>query len=65
METVIAMLLKGLGVELTPEQLAQLQVLVPQLPAKVNEIIQMVNIWDARLKNIERMLEQQRGNHGE
>jgi hypothetical protein len=53
----IAMMLKALGVEITPEQIAMLQALIPQLPAKVNEAFSTINAalanFDARLRALE------------
>ena len=50
-------LLKSLGLEVTPETLAMLSALLPQIPAKINEVITHVNAtlqnFDQRLKTIE------------
>jgi hypothetical protein len=54
----ILMLLKALGVELTEEQATMIQELIPQLPEKVNEVVQMINgcmkNFDERLRSIEK-----------
>ena len=51
------MMLKALGLEIAPEHLAMLQALIPQLPAKINEVVQGINAalanFDARLRALE------------
>jgi len=55
------MMLKALGLEITPEHIAMLQALIPQLPAKINEAAQAINAalanFDARLRAIEAQLD--------
>jgi hypothetical protein len=50
-------LFKSFGIEITPEKLAMLQALIPQLPAKFNEAAQAINgalaNFDARLRALE------------
>lgn len=36
----LAMMLKALGIKITPETLAQIEALLPQIPAKVNQLIE-------------------------
>jgi hypothetical protein len=57
----IVMMLKAFGIEITPEQADMITALIPQLPGKVNELIQVINMWDARLKNIEKQVEEING----
>jgi hypothetical protein len=54
-------LFKSLGIEITPETMAMLAALLPQLPAKINEVVQAVNAaltnFDMRLRAIEACLD--------
>lgn len=53
----ILMMLKALGLDIPPEQIAMLQVLIPQLPAKINEASAAINgalqNFDSRLRVLE------------
>jgi hypothetical protein len=53
----VQMMLKAILPDLTPEQLAMVMNLIPQLPAKINEVITGVNKaianFDQRLINLE------------
>jgi hypothetical protein len=53
----VLMLLKSIGVEITPEQIALLQQYIPQIPALCNGAAQAINnsikMFDERLKAIE------------
>ena len=53
----LATILKMLGVKVSPETVAQLQVLIPQIPTKVNELINAnmaaIKSFDSRLQKIE------------
>lgn len=40
----ITAILKALGIKITPEQAAQLEVVIPQIPARAAEVIQLVNV---------------------
>ena len=55
------MMLKALGLEITSEHIAMLQALIPQLPAKINEVAQAINAalanFDSRLRVIEARLD--------
>ncbi len=57
----IQMLLKALGVNITPEQAAMVEALIPQIPAKLNQVVVSVNSsmenFDQRLKTLERQSE--------
>lgn len=50
-------LFKSLGIEISPETMAMLAALIPQLPAKINEAAQAINgalaNFDARLRALE------------
>lgn len=54
MEKGILILLKALGIEITPEQVAMVQSIIPQIPSKINQVITTVNNMvensDARLR---------------
>lgn len=54
MEKGILILLKALGIEITPEQVAMVQGLIPQLPARLNQMFTLVNSaaqnFDERLR---------------
>jgi len=56
-------ILKMIGVEVTEETLEMLQALIPQLPAKVNEVVTAINLtlqnFDARLNALEQSQLQQ------
>ena len=41
---------KMLGLKLTPEQIAQVDAIVPQIPGKLQECVALINTFDARLK---------------
>jgi hypothetical protein len=49
--------LKAAGIKISPETVRQLEVLIPQLPARANEVIEYVRRWqadfEARLTAIE------------
>jgi hypothetical protein len=60
----IVMMLKAFGIEITPEQADMITALIPQLPGKVNEIIQVVNTWEARFQSISKQLEEINGKLG-
>lgn len=51
------MMLKALGVEITPEQAAMIEALIPQLPARVNQAIGIINDMAERQKRIEEKLD--------
>jgi predicted PurR-regulated permease PerM len=61
----VLMMLKAFGVEITPQQAAMLQGLIPQIPGMVNQLINTVNSWDARIKRIEQMTEEINGRERE
>jgi hypothetical protein len=50
-------LLKMLGIKVPPETVAQIEVILPQLPAKIQGVIGLVNLavqnFDARLRSME------------
>lgn len=54
----LQMMLKALGISLSTEQISQLEVLLPQLPSKVNEVLNYLQSWvkiyDTRLQAIEK-----------
>lgn len=53
----VIMLLKSFGLEITDQQIAELNAVLPQLPAKVNEVVHVINAslqnFDQRLRVIE------------
>jgi hypothetical protein len=49
----LGLLLKMLGVKIAPEQIAQIEALLPQLPGKLQEIIGVVN---SSLQNVDHRL---------
>ena len=55
--TGLGMMLKALGVNITPENITSIEVLVPQIPAKLQQAITTVNNaltnFDSRLKALE------------
>jgi len=59
----VSMLLKSLGVNISDDDIKKLEVLIPQLPAKAQEIIAFnVSKWqhmDTRLEGLEKRLEAQ------
>jgi hypothetical protein len=60
----MSMMLDMFGLKIPPEQIEMLQKLIPLLPAKVNELIQIINTWDARFKLIQKQLEELNGRLG-
>src|SRR5271154_1977461 len=60
----VSMLLKSLGVNITDEDIKKLEILVPQLPAKAQEVIKFnISKWtemDARLEKIQKSQEHDR-----
>lgn len=58
----LIMMLKALGVEITPEQIAMIQAIIPQIPGKINEAAEIINRtlqnFDARLRAIETELKE-------
>lgn len=38
----LALMLKALGIKITPEVLAQIEALLPQIPAKINAVLQFL-----------------------
>jgi hypothetical protein len=57
-------ILKMLGVKISPETLAQIEALIPQVPAKANELISAnmaaIKNFDERLRTLEELAEQHR-----
>lgn len=53
----VIMLLKSFGLEITDQQIAELNAVLPQLPAKINEVVHIINTslqnFDQRLRAIE------------
>jgi len=49
----LGMLLKMLGVKISPEDLAKIEATIPQLPKIVQQMITVVNGFDERLRLIE------------
>lgn len=53
----LSTILKLLGIKITPEQIAQLEIVIPQIPARAVEIIKFINqtaaSMDARLSAVE------------
>lgn len=50
----LGMLLKMLGVKISPEDLAKVEAIIPQIPARAQQLIAFANNLDARLKSVER-----------
>ena len=65
MANALSIVLKSFGVTVTPEQVKAVEDLIPQLPAKVNEIVGIFNSalqnFDARLQAVEAQLVELRG----
>ena len=53
----LSFIMRALGIKITPEQCAQIEAIIPQIPAKIQEIVIAVNgslrNFDERLKIIE------------
>jgi hypothetical protein len=57
----LQMMLKALGIGITPEQVAQLEIVLPQIPGKAAELITIFNakikLYDAAFQSIVSELE--------
>jgi hypothetical protein len=49
----LSMMLKAFGIEIPEPTLQQINELIPQLPAKVPQALELINGLDRRLQNIE------------
>lgn len=53
----LGLLLKMLGVKVTPEQIAAIEAIIPQIPGKIQQTINVINAalqnFDARLRALE------------
>lgn len=60
--TLLSALLKAFGVKANPEHIAQIEAIIPQVPAKAEQIIVAVNTAitgaDERLSGLERRMDQ-------